>query len=304
MSRADVNSGGVRRERVAVRALAKINLTLRVLGTRPDGFHELRTTFQSLALHDTLVCSRTKGPFILECGDPSIPTDHTNLVWAAAAQLWKAAKRPGRLSGVHIRLQKRIPSQAGLGGGSSDAAAALRALALLWGLRLDQAALQDIGRALGADVAFFLEGGTMLGVERGDLLFPLAERAPAWVVLAQPEFGVSTREAYRWWDDRAEPSKSRRRLAIDESIPGSELRNDLEPVVAARHPSIARLTARLRRLDAAYAAMSGSGSAVFGLFSEESAARAAARALSGPRLRILVTRTVNRREYQRLCSPR
>src|SRR4029079_274972 len=115
-----------------VRAFAKINLSLRVLGTRPDGYHELRTIFQSIALHDTLTIRASRGPFRLTCDDPNCPSDYTNLIWRAAERLWKAAGRRGAPRDLAIDLAKRIPLEAGLGGGSSDAAAALRVLGRMW----------------------------------------------------------------------------------------------------------------------------------------------------------------------------
>src|SRR5262245_38714672 len=133
-----------------VRAFAKINLSLRVLGTRDDGFHELRTIFQSIALHDTLTIRHARGPFRLTCDDPDCPSDDTNLIWGAAERMWHAAKRRGTPRDVAIDLQKRVPMNAGLGGGSSDAAAAIRAFAKMW--RVDEARARAIGRALGADV--------------------------------------------------------------------------------------------------------------------------------------------------------
>src|ERR1700733_1232848 len=117
---------------VRVRAHAKVNLTLRVLGTRPDGYHQLRTVFQSLALHDTLVLRASPGPFAIECDDPACPVDRSNLVWKAAAGWWRSLGTRGAISGVRVRITKRIPMQAGLGGGSSDAAATLAALAAWW----------------------------------------------------------------------------------------------------------------------------------------------------------------------------
>lgn len=288
-----------------VRAFAKINLTLRVLALRDDGYHELRTAFQSLALHDTLIVTPARGVFALTCDDPAVPSDETNLVWRAAEQLWRASGRAGSLNGVRIALRKRIPSQAGLGGGSSDAAAALRALALVWRLKLSDAELHAVARELGADVPYFLIGGAALGVDRGDLIFPLADRPTQSVVLARPPFGVSTRDAYAWWDaecHRSAPAEPVNRA--DAALPASELRNDLEPPVAARHPEISRLTEELRRLGASYAAMSGSGSAVFGLFDREAAATRAARRLTVPGRLVVTTTTVDRRRYRRLSLPR
>src|SRR5690606_32259375 len=122
--------------RVVVRAHAKINLDLRVRGRMADGYHELRTIFQTLALHDTLTVTRTRGPFRLTGVGEPMPLDRTNLVWRAAEALWRAAGRPGLPHGARVHVEKRIPAQAGLGGGSSAAAAALRALCRVWGFRL------------------------------------------------------------------------------------------------------------------------------------------------------------------------
>ena len=283
-----------------VRALAKINVSLRILGTHADGYHELRTTFQSLALHDTLTLTPTRGPLALSTDDAACPADATNLVWRAAERLWKADRRRGRPHGVSMHIEKRIPIQAGLGGGSSDAAAALRGLVRLWKIQLPEPELHRIAASLGADVAYFLRGGTALGVGRGEILFPLDDRPKATVVLVRPGFGVSTRDAYGWWD-AAHPAglvSSAGRWTPD----GGETGNDLEPPVVARHQEIGKIVKRLRTLGALDAAMSGSGSAVFGIFSSESAALAAADVLTAPSRRVTLTRTVGRREYQRLTS--
>jgi 4-diphosphocytidyl-2-C-methyl-D-erythritol kinase len=280
--------------RLRVRAPAKINLTLRILGTRPDGYHELRTMFQSLELHDTLTLKAARDTFSIECDDPRCPANEDNLVWRAATALWQCEGRRGEPRGVRIRIRKRIPMSAGLGGGSSNAAAALRGLAVLWGIAIDDDRLRTISRSLGADVPFFFEGGTVLGVDRGDLLFPLIDRPPSWVVLALPDFGVSTKEAYGWWDEDHGP---------EEAVP-PENGNDLQGPVAARHPVIVRMTAGLRRLGATHAAMSGSGSAVFGLFDSKRKADAAARTMSGARRRAIVTRTLNRHQYVSFVRPR
>src|ERR1700704_5674334 len=133
---------------VRVSAYAKINLSLRVLGVRRDGYHELRTIFQSISLHDTLTARARRGPFALKCDDPQCPTDETNLVWRAAEQVWSASGRRGTVRDIEIRLAKRIPIQAGLGGGSSDAAAALRMFGSLW--RVKAAPLREIAATLGA----------------------------------------------------------------------------------------------------------------------------------------------------------
>ena len=287
-----------------VRAFAKINLSLRVLGLRADGYHELQNIFQSIALHDTLTIRAARGPFRLTCDDPDCPPDDTNLIWRAAERLWAVSGGRGRARDISIDLVKRIPRQAGLGGGSSDAAAALRALGRLW--HVDEARLRATAAEVGADVPFFLEGGTALGLERGDRLFPLIDYPAAWVVLVVPSFGVSTKEAFGWFDQMAGErafQASRRRSAESLALP--ELQNDLEAPVAAHHPQIVRLAKALRKAGASHAAMTGSGSAVFGLFSSRVAAAGAAGALCRPAsprpLVTLVTRTINRKKYRALA---
>jgi 4-diphosphocytidyl-2-C-methyl-D-erythritol kinase len=297
-----------------VRAFAKINLSLRVLGTRRDGFHELRTIFQSIALHDTLTIRRSRGAFLLTCDDPGCPSDETNLVCRAAQRLWSATGRDGPPRGLAIHLAKRIPMQAGLGGGSSDAAATLRALTRLWKVKPP-----DVRRAaagLGADVPYFLEGGTVLGLERGDLLFPLLDYPAAWVVLALPGFGVSTKDAFAWWDaeesDRSDgPDRAHGSARANESDrsdgvvrlgKSGEWGNDLEGPVALHHPEIRRIVSGLWKAGASHAAMSGSGSAVYGLFPRRADADRAAVALATGSRRTVVARTLNRAKYQALAA--
>jgi 4-diphosphocytidyl-2-C-methyl-D-erythritol kinase len=282
-----------------VRAFAKINLSLHVLGARSDGYHELRTIFQSIALHDTLTFTATRGALQLTCADPAFPPGENNLIWQAAAVMWKAAGRRGDPRGLSIDVRKRIPMAGGLGGGSTDAAATLRALARLW--RVGEATVRDAAAALGADVPFFLEGGTVLGLNRGDLLFPLIDRPAQWVVLVFPAFGVSTVQAFAWFDQRAVAAEPRVRRRADTVGPYGT-GNDLEAPVVAQHPEIGRIISALKRLGASDAAMSGSGSTVFGLFSSRTkAARAAARMASASR-RAVLTKTLNRQRYQRLAG--
>jgi 4-diphosphocytidyl-2-C-methyl-D-erythritol kinase len=273
-----------------VRAFAKINRSLEVLGVRPDGFHELRTVFQSIALHDTIAIRAVSGAFQLTCDDPTCPADRSNLIWRAAEQVWKAAGRRGVPRDVSIQLTKRIPLQAGLGGGSSDAAAALRAFGRLWRVKPDR--VRAIGSSLGADVPYFFEGGTALGLDRGDLLFPLVDAPRTWVVLVIPPFGVSTREAFAWWDRDG----ARRRQAS-----AGRMTNDLQAVVAKRHPAIGRLVRALERAGASQAAMTGAGSAVFGLFSTRSGAQRAASLVSKRGSRAIITKTMDRAACQALA---
>jgi len=286
-----------------VRAFAKINLSLRVLGARAGGYHELRTIFQSIALHDTLTIRAARGPFRLTCDDPNCPADSTNLIWRAAERLWKAAGRRGAPRDIAVDLEKRIPLEAGLGGGSSDAAATLRVLSRLW--RVDAGEVRAAAAELGADVPYFFEGGTVLGLERGDLLFPLMDYPAAWVVIVLPGFGVSTKEGFGWWDSDNKASRAGRAGragGLREVRSQSDLVNDLEAPVAARHPDIRRIVRALLKAGATHAAMSGSGSAVFGLFSRRSDAAGAAAALASRARRVLMTRTLNRSKYQALAA--
>jgi 4-diphosphocytidyl-2-C-methyl-D-erythritol kinase len=288
-----------------VRAFAKINLSLRVLGRRSDGYHELRTVFQSIALHDTLRIRRAPGPFRIECNDPACPTDQSNLIWRAAEAIWRRSGRRGSPRDVMVSVTKRIPVQSGLGGGSSDCAAALTAFARLWSPKLAAGDLRELAMTFGADVPFFFEGGTVLGLEKGDMLFPLVDEPPCWVALVIPPFGVSTRDAYGWWDAANPRASSRGREAerVDRGRKAVNVTNDLQPLVAGHHPAIARLVASLRKAGATHASMSGSGSAVFGLFSSRAAA-ARASSTAGGRLNVArVTRTLNRPAYQHLAAP-
>jgi 4-diphosphocytidyl-2-C-methyl-D-erythritol kinase len=293
---------------IRVHAFAKVNLTLRVLGVRPDGYHELSTTFQTLALHDTVKLFPRAGPLELRCTDPAVPLDRTNLVWRAAEQVWRAARRLGDPQGALVRIVKRIPVQAGLGGGSSDAAAAMAAFAQLWNVRLSEARRTKIATMLGADVPFFLHGGTAFGVGRGDRLQRMTDVPGRWVVLVLPDFGVSTKDAYSWWDaehasgDEEFPPPSAWRVPVGFRRRG-DVQNDLQPLVAARHPDIAVIARALVEQGAYHAAMSGSGSAVFGLFDSRQSADLAARRLKASRRRILITRTLGRSRFEKLSRP-
>jgi 4-diphosphocytidyl-2-C-methyl-D-erythritol kinase len=287
---------------LALPACAKVNLDLRVLGMRPDGYHDLRTVFQSLALHDTVTLETRPGPLTLTCTDADVPTDHRNLAWKAASLLWRVAMgKRGEPRDLRIHLAKRVPSQAGLGGGSADAAVTLMGLSRLWALDLNVAALSRLGARLGADVPFFLVGGTALGLGRGDDIYPLVDLPRSWVVVVRPRFGVSTVEAYGWFDEDTRPLRppAGHRAPAHWPAWAHGLRNDLEPPVARRHPTIDRIRRALQTRGAAVAAMSGSGSAVFGVFTAVAPARQAALELSGQGWATLCTRTLSRSEYAR-----
>jgi 4-diphosphocytidyl-2-C-methyl-D-erythritol kinase len=296
-----------KRLKLTVRAHAKVNLDLRVLGVRADGYHELRTVFQTIELHDTLVCTDTPGPFTLKCRVPGVPLDAGNLVWKAAAALWKALGRNGEIRDAVVQIDKKIPVEAGLGGGSADAAAALLALARLWG-GAPVTLLREVGATIGADVPFFLSGGTALGLGRGEEIYPLVDLPPHFVVIVRPPFGVSTAEAYSWYDDdRAAGQRDENRefqmLPVPWPSRAAQMVNDLEPPVGRRHPETGAIKQQLRELGATAAAMSGSGSAVFGLFRSRGAAERAVKPLSRNGARALVTRTLTRGEHERRMRP-
>ncbi|MDP7295758.1 MAG: 4-(cytidine 5'-diphospho)-2-C-methyl-D-erythritol kinase, partial [Vicinamibacterales bacterium] len=260
----------------------------------------VRTIYQSIGLTDRLTVVARPGRFELRCSDPALPTDRRNLVHQAAARASRAAGR-GALQGLSVDLEKQIPAEAGLGGGSADAAAMLRALARLWPGELDASTCRDVAARLGADVPFFLLGGTALGLGLGDELFPLVDLPRHWAVLLVPPFGVPTAGAYTWYDHaprRVRRAGSRRPLGDRGGALSSvvELTNDLEPAVAAKHPEIRRMLTGLRRAGAAQPVMTGSGSCVFGLFRERrTATKAAAMLRAGP-WRVIVARTLARRE--------
>jgi 4-diphosphocytidyl-2-C-methyl-D-erythritol kinase len=291
-----------KRLKLTVRAHAKVNLDLRVLGVRADGYHELRTVFQTIELHDTLVCSDKPGPFTLTCRNPGVPLDASNLIWKAAAALWTALGRAGEIRDALVQIDKKIPVEAGLGGGSSDAAAALLALGRLWG-GAPLTLLREVGATIGADVPFFLSGGTALGLGRGEEIYPLVDLPPHFVVIVRPPFGVSTAEAYAWYDeDRTAGLRENREfqtLPVPWPSRAAQMVNDLEPPVLRRHQEIGAFKTQLRELGATAAAMSGSGSAVFGLFRSRLAAERAVKPLSRNGARALVTRTLTRAEHER-----
>jgi 4-diphosphocytidyl-2-C-methyl-D-erythritol kinase len=287
---------------ISLPSFAKINLDLRVLGTRPDGYHDLKTVFQSLTLFDNVTVTARRGPLAVTCDEPDIPTDQRNLVWKAASLLHRVATgKQSAPGGIAIDLRKRVPSEAGLGGGSSNAAMTLLALNKLWKLDLDLASLTRIGARLGADVPYFLVGGTALGLGRGDDIYPLADMPPVHVVILRPGFGVATSDAYTWFDEELRRAKEPVPRVVPPGWPAwsTTLRNDLEIPVVRHHPAIGRIKQSLVDAGAAFAAMSGSGSAVFGLFERADAARRTANDLARPGWLSLLTRTVDRKEYAR-----
>jgi len=252
----------------SARSYAKINWTLDVLFKREDGFHELRTIYQTVSLHDTLKFTATDSRIEIVCGDSRVPCDETNLAFKAATMLRESVSHDG---GVRIEIDKRIPVAAGLGGGSSNAAVTLLALIRLWNKKPDDRELVRIAASLGSDVPFFLGGGTALGVSRGEEVYPIEQAQAEHLLLVNPGFAVSTRDAY---GKLARLTRQESALNIPftllaaKGISGLPLaaRNDLEEAVLAAHPEIADVKRRLLSLGARHALMSGSGATVFGVF--------------------------------------
>ncbi len=264
MSRPGERSGAVRQVRVP--ALAKINLDLRVLYQRPDGFHELRTIFQTVSLADTIDIAYTVGrEASIELEDAAGIPD--NLVVRAARLAMEAMGAAGR---VQMKLTKRIPMGAGLGGGSSDAAAVLLALPVLAGRPLDAGSISELAAELGSDVPFFLLGGRAVGIGRGSELFPLPDRASFPGVLVAPGIHVSTPEAYRRLSPRLtseSPQNKMVKFQLQTWDPAlGAAANDFETVVFEQHRGLATLKKQLAEAGAFTAMMTGSGSALFGLF--------------------------------------
>ncbi len=289
-------------------AFAKINLKLRVLGKRADGYHDLDTVFQTVSLHDTIEASVIDAPHIVvSCNDHSLRLDDSNLVIRAATALQDG---PGATKGARIRLQKRIPMQAGLGGGSADAAMTLIALAKLWELSCSRDQLMKIGSTLGADVSFFFCGGTARATGIGQQLSPLDDVAQKFLLILKPNANISTADAYRAWDERSLTSPISETIlstseakAESDKIDLTNLGNDFEAVVFDSEPEIRRAKNALLKAGADAALLAGSGSAVFGIFDSEDAQRRAIQAIElETGWRVFPCKTVGREEYQSALS--
>jgi len=290
---------------LTIPAFAKINLSLRVLGKRADGYHDLDTIFQTISLHDTIRITATNDPaIVLSCDDPGLAIDETNLVIRAAEGL---RARFATTKGARIRLEKRIPVQAGLGGGSADAAVTLLALAHVWNLSPTKQELMAVGSRLGADVPFFLFGGTARGAGIGDNVVPLRDASEKFLLIIKPNANTRTSDAYKALDERSLTTRNSKTI-LSSSQPtehfdnGSfaSLENDFEEVVLNLEPEIARAKAALMRAGAAAAALAGSGSAVFGIFDSENAQRRAIQAIElETGWRVFPCKTVGRDDYAR-----
>jgi 4-diphosphocytidyl-2-C-methyl-D-erythritol kinase len=258
-----------------VRAYAKINIGLHVLGKRSDGYHNIETLFRLIDLYDELQFLMADEGTAFSSDHPLLPNDNTNLCLRAVHLLRDVT---GIHSGVEITLKKRIPLGAGLGGGSSDAAAVLKGLTKLWALDISTTELQTISATLGSDVPFFFSSQTAYATGRGERLEPCSARIPYWILTVTPDIHVSTAWAYA----HVKPSSGSDRPDLRELLLSSadnpaelrkRLRNDFEEPVFTEFPEIAGVKEILLKQGADVALMSGSGSSVFGFFSSERTAQ-------------------------------
>ena len=282
-------------------ACAKINLALDVTGQREDGYHTVRMVMQSVALHDDIRVTLTHGEkkprgILLSCNLPYLPVDESNLAYRAAELFYQETGT--LLETCEIHIEKRIPVAAGLAGGSTDAAAVLRALATLHETKLTDDELCAMGLKLGADVPYCLRGGTMLAEGIGEELTPLAPMPHCWVVLCKPPFSVSTKEVYQAIDAvdiKRRPDTAGMIKALEKSdFPGvcKRLSNVLENVTASGRRQIGEIKDFLVENGADGTLMSGSGPTVYGLFSDESRAKTAEKMLSRRFVDTFLTETV------------
>lgn len=288
---------------LTVRSYAKINLTLDILGKRPDGFHDIESVMQSINLHDTLTLTTRRDTEIrVTCNVPGIPINERNLAYKAADILFNSY---GVAGGIDIHIEKRIPAEAGLGGGSSNAAVVIRILNRMLGLNKGIGELCRLGAEIGSDVPFFILGGTAFVRGRGEIVQPLPDICKFGLVIVKPPFGISTPLAYSRLDelsDREHNCFSRRMLECIENAKCGELPevfgNDLELPAVELHPEILNIKNELVRSGARGALMCGSGSAVFGLFGDYEEASSAANRFEGSG-EIFVAETLGREEADR-----
>jgi 4-diphosphocytidyl-2-C-methyl-D-erythritol kinase len=282
---------------------------LRVLGRRPDGYHQIETVLQTVSLRDTLTFRHSSDSEIsFSCDDPTLPGDRSNLVSRAAHAL---KTRYSVTRGAHIRLEKRIPVGSGLGGGSSDAAMALLGLSHLWNLRLSRDQLSEMAAPLGADVPFFLFGGTAAGTGTGTEIKPLLDAPVQFLIVLMANTKVSTKTAY---DSLNAPalttvtgdtilSSSREADDFDLSYPYG-LKNDFESVVFRSNPEVERAKAALLKAGARQALLAGSGASVFGVFENEEAQQRAIQAIKMEAgWRLFPCQAVGREKYARAMEP-
>ena len=251
-------------------AFAKLNLTLDVLGKREDGYHDLKSVMQTISIRDDVEIDIGTGkPWSLECSDPELPTDEKNLAWKAARVFFEAVKKDP--DGLSIRITKRIPSGAGLGGGSADAAAVLRALNKHYDSPLSILALAELGAQVGSDVPFCVVCGTAMVEGRGERIRKLPEIPDCVFVVCKPDFSVSTPELYRKIDTVA-IARRPDNMAMESALLAGDLGkvadlidNVFDPVVTAEHLELNYIKSICNSYGALGMQMTGSGSAIYAI---------------------------------------
>ena len=277
---------------------AKINLGLHIHKKREDGFHELETLFQMVAWFDEMEMEGAPEKVELFCDTPGIPNDESNLVIKAARLLQN--NFPGKCDGVKIKLQKNIPSGAGLGGGSGNAAGALLALNILWNLKIPRDDLISMASELGSDVPFFLMSPCAIGTGKGEILQPVENPISFYILMIYPGFPISTPWVYG--NLKLKLTKSENNISILKNFLmrsefaqlGAALYNDLEPVVFKRYPEILRIKNELLSSGAGGALLSGSGSTVFGIFDNPEIAKKALARFTGGKYRVCLAKSITR----------
>lgn len=251
-------------------AYAKLNLTLDVLGKRDDGYHDLKSVMQTISIRDDIEIDIGTGkPWVLTCDKEGIPTDSSNLAWKAAQVYFDTLKKDP--DGIEIRITKRIPSEAGLGGGSADAAAVLRALNRHYGQPLSILALAELGAQVGSDVPFCTLCGTAMVEGRGERLRKLPDMPECVFVVCKPDFSCSTAELYKKLDETAIPKRPDHQamesalLAGDLGKVAENVYNVFDPVVTAHHLELNYIKSIFNSYGSVAQQMTGSGSAVFGI---------------------------------------
>ena len=282
-----------------ISAPGKINLILRILDRRPDRYHNLWSLIQAVELADTVIIEECNSPrIVLSCDGAALPKDSQNLAYRAAAA---ALDRTGRAGGIRIHIQKRVPVAAGMGGGSSDAAATIRGVGALFDTRWTADEMSVIGQDIGSDVPVFFYGPTAIVEGRGDRVTPLNPPPAAWIVLVNPGISIATTWAYEQLAEvrqrKAEPVSppSGQAITLDQPLNWQDLQqhvqNDFGPLMEGHYPILREIRLHLLEHGALAALLSGSGSTVFGIYPTEEAATTAQSVLQRPAWRVWVTRT-------------
>ena len=287
--------------RIKLHSFAKINLGLHILGKRTDGYHEIRTVYQTIMLHDNLEISMRSGNGLeFNCNLVEL-RDENNLVVRAIEAV---RNRTGVKTGLSVQLQKQIPTGSGLGGGSSNAAITIMALDYLLKLKMSRQEWFEIGEELGADVPFFFLGGRAIGLGTGSEVYSLQDHLPSHLLIVISAFPIATVDAYRQASLRLTSQDNKSKIpafcpaVIDNIESGKELENHFESVVFNNQPSLKQIKKRLLQCGATKAGLTGSGSAIVGFFDSKRDLKQAQVALRNRDIQLITTRTTTRKQYQ------